>query len=276
MYDVSMTEASKSALVEVASSLSMYGKDLVLAGGWAPYFLTRGYFDHCGSKDIDLVLRPSIMVRYESIRQIVEELGYKETAKNPFRFEKNVRSPLDRKEYRVELDFLTEPSAAEQAYPLIRVQAGIKACLIKGSSIIFKFNYKENVEGVLPSDGKIVAELNVANIVGSLTMKGLALPRLSDKDAYDIYALTGFHMGSPKQASQEFLSNLNRVQMESTERRVISDSINMVRQAFRDPDSQGPYAVSRFTGQDIGAECHMRVGTFLEEIQSAFASNERI
>lgn len=63
MYDVKMTEASKSALVEVASSLSMYRDDFVLAGGWVPYFLTRGDFDHCGSRDIDLVLRPSVLTK---------------------------------------------------------------------------------------------------------------------------------------------------------------------------------------------------------------------
>jgi hypothetical protein len=51
----------------------------VLAGGWAPYFLAKDHFDHCGSKDVDLVLKPSIMVKYESIRKMVERLGYQGT-----------------------------------------------------------------------------------------------------------------------------------------------------------------------------------------------------
>jgi len=75
MYDRNQTEASKSALVELCSALNTYKNDFVLAGGWAPYFLTKDHFDHCGSKDVDLVLKPSIMVKYESIRKIVERLG---------------------------------------------------------------------------------------------------------------------------------------------------------------------------------------------------------
>jgi hypothetical protein len=91
LYDRNLTEASKSALVELCSALSIYKNDFVLAGGWAPYFLTRNYFDHCGSKDIDLVLKPTIMTKYESIKQIIKELGYKETI-NPFRYEKKALS----------------------------------------------------------------------------------------------------------------------------------------------------------------------------------------
>jgi len=52
---------------------------MVLAGGWASYFLVRGYFDHCGSVDIDFVLRPRVVERYENIKQILERLGYAPT-----------------------------------------------------------------------------------------------------------------------------------------------------------------------------------------------------
>jgi len=74
LYDRNLTEASKSALAELCSALSIYRNDFVLAGGWAPYFLTRNYFDHCGSKDIDIVLKPTIMTKYESIKQIIKEI----------------------------------------------------------------------------------------------------------------------------------------------------------------------------------------------------------
>jgi len=78
LYDPAKTDVSKGALVQLALALRAYRKDMVLAGGWAPYFLTLGHFEHCGSMDIDLVLRPSVMVRYERIREIVvEALRYK-------------------------------------------------------------------------------------------------------------------------------------------------------------------------------------------------------
>lgn len=270
VYDLNMTEASRSALVEIASRLDMYHDDFVLAGGWVPYFLTRGYFDHCGSRDIDLVLRPSIMPRYKSIRKIVEESGYSEVAQNPFRFERYMTSPIDRKEYRVELDFLTEPSAAEQAYPLVKVQQDLRACLIEGSSIVFKFNCKRTVDGVLPGNGRITVEIRMASVVGSLTMKGLALSRLNDKDSYDIYAVAGFHGGGPEQASQAFLNDLGIVRMKTTELSVLNDSFSRIRTAFGDSSSQGPYAVTRFIGQDINVESYMRVNAFLEGLPPVF------
>lgn len=270
MYDVKMTKASKSALVEVASSLSMYRDDFVLAGGWVPYFLTRGDFDHCGSRDIDLVLRPSVLTKYDSIRKIVERLGFSEVPDNPFRFERQVTSPTDKREYSVKLDFLTEPSPAEQAYPLIQVQRDLRACLIQGSSIVFKLNYKETVEGVLPGDGKIKLEMKVANVVGCLVMKGLALPRLSDKDSYDIYAVAGLHKGGPEQASQVFLSQLRNVALNTEETQTLRSGLGMIQESFKSPDSQGPYAVSRFIGQEMNTESYMRVNAFLRSIEPAF------
>ena len=83
MYDTNLTQLSKGALVEVASSLHMYSGDFVLVGGWEPYFLTQKFFSHCGSIDIDLVLKPKIMEKYSSIRDVVLSLGYEET-RNPF------------------------------------------------------------------------------------------------------------------------------------------------------------------------------------------------
>mgnify|MGYP001070809073 CR=1 FL=1 len=146
MYDQNLTEASKSALVEVCSALNTYGNEFVLAGGWALYFLTKEYFDHCGSKDIDLVLKPSVMVKYESIRKTVERLGYQETS-NPFRFEKDIISLLDKKEYTIGVDFLTEPRAAKKVLPLIKVQENLTACLIKGCSIAFKSTKRRQDSG---------------------------------------------------------------------------------------------------------------------------------
>jgi len=274
MYDRNLTEASKSALVEISSALSTYRNDFVLAGGWAPYFLTKGYFDHCGSKDIDLVLRPSIMVRYESIRKTVERLGYQPTP-NPFRFEKKVISPLDRKEYRINVDFLTEPKAAKRAFPLIKVQEDLTACLIEGSSIVFKFCYEAEIEGTLPDNGKIVTHINVADTVGALTMKGLALPRLVDKDSYDIYAITGFYRGNPNEASENYAELVKTAKSTAKEKETMKLSMSSINQAFRSVDSYGIYAVSRFVGANINADVYLRVSTFLKNVRpESFANNE--
>lgn len=110
LYDINLTEPSKGALVEIASSLDMYRKDFALVGGWAPYFLTQKFFSHCGSIDIDLVLKPKIMPRYSSIREIVLSLGYEET-RNPFRYSRTLKTADGKQDFKMELDFLTEPEA---------------------------------------------------------------------------------------------------------------------------------------------------------------------
>ena len=274
MYDRNLTEASRSALVELCSALNTYRGDFVLVGGWAPYFLTKDYFNHCGSKDIDLVLRPSIMVRYESIRKTVGRLGYQETP-NPFRFEKKVVSPLDKKEYRIGVDFLTEPKAAKKAFPLIKVQEDLTACLIEGSSIVFKFYYEMEIEGTLPNNGKIVTAINIADIVGSLTMKGLALPRLIDKDSYDIYAITGFHGGNPAKTAKSYVQRVRKAKLTTKEKSIIQFSMSRINQAFKSMDSYGVFAVSRFIGTNINSDVYLRVSTFLKNVNSAlFANNE--
>ncbi len=276
MYDRNLTEASRSALVELLLALNTYRNDFVLAGGWAPYFLIKDYFDHCGSKDIDLVLKPSVMVRYESIRKTVERLGYQGTS-NPFRFEKDVVSPADKKEYRMNIDFLTEPRAAKKAFPLIKVQEDLAACLIEGSSIVFKFQYENEIEGILPKGGKAVATVNIADIVGALTMKGLALPRLVDKDSYNIYAISGFYGGNPAKASETYLNRLKEAKLTIREKTVIQLSMRRINQAFRSIDSYGIFAVSRFVGTNISSDVYLRINTFLKNISSTvFANSEHL
>lgn len=164
------------------------------------------------------------MVKYKSIRKTVERLDYQETP-NPFRFEKKVVSPLDRKEYRIGVDFLTEPKAARKAFPLVKVQEDLTACLIEGSSIVFKFYYEAEIEGTLPDNGKIVTAINIADIVGALTMKGLALPRLIDKDSYDIYAISGLYGGNPDIASESYADLVKKAKLTARERGIIQFSI---------------------------------------------------
>lgn len=265
MYDRNLTEASKSALLELCSALTTYKNDFVLAGGWAPYYLTKNYFDHCGSKDVDLVLKPSIMIKYESIRKTIIRLGYEETS-NPFRFEKTVISPLDKKEYRIYVDFLTEPRAAAKISSLVKVQEDLTACLIEGSSIVFKLQYEDETEGMLPNNGRITVTVNIANIVGALTMKGLALPRLIDKDSYDIYAITGFYGGDPTKASEAYINQIKKAKLTAKEKSIIQLSLNRIHQTFKTIDSYGISAVSRFIGADINTDVYMRTNTFIKNV----------
>jgi hypothetical protein len=264
MYDRDATETSKGALVELCRALRQYRGDMVLAGGWAPYFLVRNYFDHCGSIDIDFVLKPRVIERYENIKQILERLGYTPT-RSVFRFDRTVTYARSGRAYKIEVDFLTAPEGAE-ALPsdwLASVQADLRACIIEGCSIVFNHNYELEVRGVMPNDGEASAKLNCANIVASLTMKGLALYRMKDKDSYDIYTLAGFYGKGPKQASEAFMNALNGKELEKT----TIDAVAEIKDGFASPTSQGPSAVMRFIGSEESRnDAYQRVSTFIKRL----------
>lgn len=266
MYDRDATETSKGALVELCRGLRQYRSNMVLAGGWAPCFLVKDFFDHCGSVDIDFVLKPKIVERYEGIKQILERLGYKPTG-SVFRFERVIASSKTGVKHRVEVDFLTEPGGAEKLPEdwLASVQSDLKACVIEGCSIVFRHNHEVGLRAVMPEDGEASAKLNCADIVGSLTMKGLALYRMKDKDSYDIYAVAGFHGGGPKQASDTFMKIIR--ERDKGPSKTTLNALNEIRDAFASPISQGPTAVERFIGsEDARNESYQRVRIFLQSL----------
>lgn len=265
LYDINQTEVSKGALVELALALELYRDQIVLAGGWAPYFLTRGYTEHCGSVDIDLVLRPSIMVRYESIRDIIISLGYKPT-KNPFRFKRELKA-LDGTPFPMHLDFLTEPKAKKHVKELLKVQEDLQAVFIPGCSIVFTFNYKEILSGTLPSGGKGSADIRTSDIVGTLTMKGLALgrPRKLEKDSYDIYTVAGFHGGGPDKAASRF-KKLIKNHCAGATPAVTKRALKRIKSGFESPNSFAAQAVSRFLEEDLSVDASERVSAFLSQV----------
>lgn len=265
MYDTNQTEASRGALVELTLSLELYKDDFVLVGGWVPYFLTQGYAEHCGSIDIDVVLRPSIVIRYESIRDIVVSLGYEPT-KNPFRFERQLKA-IDGTPFPMHLDFLTEPKVKQEVEALLDVQEDLQAVFIPSCSIVFTFNYTEIVKGILPSGGEGSANIRTSDIVGALTMKGLALgrPRKLEKDSYDIYTVAGFHGGTPHKAASRF-KKLIETLGDGVKPPVTIRALDKIRSGFASTNSYATQAVSRFVAEDISVDASERVSTFLSQI----------
>jgi hypothetical protein len=84
MYSRSITESSKSILIEVLRILGRYRDYVVLTGGWAPYFILEKFGEgrqHCGSIDIDFVLNPRLidLKVYETIVSLIEKRVYKPT-----------------------------------------------------------------------------------------------------------------------------------------------------------------------------------------------------
>ena len=76
VYAKEQVEVSHKALNEISETFNRsknLQKKFVLAGGWAPYFITFGKFEHTGSRDIDLVLSLQLMKTYSSIERLLTE-----------------------------------------------------------------------------------------------------------------------------------------------------------------------------------------------------------
>jgi len=265
LYERDLTEASKGALLELCMALSHYRGEFVLVGGWAPYFLTRQHFDHCGSVDIDFAVKPSIIPRYSTVKEVVEGLGYKVT-RNPFRFERGLKT-VSGKSFTVHLDLLTEPEHVLGHEFLVEVQEDLLACLIPGIGIVFDHCYEQELEATLPGGGEARHTVDVADIVGTLTTKGNALPRLKDKDSYDIYAVAGHHEGSPIRAAERFNESIQS--KGSKDEPTIARALRNIRYGFSSPSRYGCSSVSRFIGSDglIRNDAYQRVTTFLDNIR---------
>jgi hypothetical protein len=280
MYSKSITESSKSVLVEVLRILGSYRDYLVVTGGWAPYFILERFGEggqHCGSIDIDFVLNPHLidLKVYETIVSLIEKRGYKPYITDagevlPYRFYRNVKSPFDGVEYKIEVDFISEPDVVKRLSPekFLAVQKDLQAVVIRGSSIVFSHNFEHEVEGILPNGAETKAIAKVSDVVGSLATKGLALKgRYKEKDAYDIYFLLRHYRGGPKKAAERTHGFVNES--------IVAEALKEIKDKFRSGRSEGPFQVAYFLSpedermrEQIQGEAYTVLKTFLNSLNT--------
>ncbi|MFQ5539739.1 MAG: hypothetical protein ACE5FB_05010 [Candidatus Binatia bacterium] len=251
-YAVGVTEASKSALAEVVTALGRYRETLVLIGGWAPYFILEQFgrpqmeFDHVGSIDIDIVVDPSVIDvdQYATIVELLNARGYEPAEDSLFQFEKDIISPLDGKGYRVRVDFLTpQPLRGQgQAHRHRRVQRDLKARILPGAEVALEHSFMYQLQAQLPGDGIVEVELRVTDVVGALSLKGIAIgERYAEKDAYDIYALCAYYQDGPPSVAEAFRPFLHQDP--------IQRGLRAVAARFRAVEAEGPAWVAAFLSE---------------------------
>jgi len=280
MYSRSVTESSKSVLVEILRILGSYKDYLVLTGGWAPYFILERFGEggrHCGSVDIDFVLNPRMidLKVYETIVSLIERRGYRIYVADdgevlPFRFYRSVKSPLDGAEYKIKVDFISEPDIVERLSPdkFLAVQRDLQAVVIRGSSVVFSHNFEHNIQGVLPSAAETKVLAKVSDVVGSLATKGLALKgRYKEKDAYDIYFVLRYYKGGPKMAAEEVRGFF--------EDPVVAEALGEIKEKFRTVRSEGPFQVAYFLSPEdeglrerIQGEAYAVLSAFFDSLKN--------
>ncbi len=268
LYPYEITEASKSALLELGLALHSYHDDIVLTGGWAPYFLTKDHFRHCGSVDIDLALKTEIMPKYDTIREILEGLGYVAKAYRPFQFTRTIGSHIDGKEYPMHLDLLCEKEGTKDVFGFRDIQIDLQACAFDGLSLAFDFNFEQEIETVLPGNGTAKTTFKVIDLVGSLALKGRALlERDNPKDSYDIFALTHFN-GGPAPASEYFKKRVSGKKLSPIKEELLRQSLANITYGFKDEDHLGPFRVETFSENKYKRNIvAMQVNQFLKGLE---------
>lgn len=249
-YTHGVTEASKSVILELMTALHSYRDALVLVGGWVPYFLLQKYrradnpFEHVGSVDIDVAVNPEIVNDkvYATIVEIIEERGYTPRKDRnghiiQYSFERKINSPADGKEYIISVDFLSTQFEKQRRHR--EVQHDLRARTMRGCAVVFKHYEIYYLEGTLPDNGETSIEIKIANVVGCITTKGIALgERYEEKDAYDIYSIVANYKDGPRNVAEEIIPFMGD--------NLVTEGLENIKDRFKSIRADGPAWVANF------------------------------
>ncbi len=252
-YGPGVTAASRAVLLELMTLLRPYRDALVLVGGWVPSFLLEqrrrpdDRFVHVGSIDIDLAIDPARVEEpaYATIAELLRHRGYRpvpdrRAERLPGGFERDVRSPVNRKPYVIRVDFLTPAvNGADAGGRALVVQEALLARKIRGCEAAFRHQTTIQMSGTLPDGGALTVPLRMADVVASLAMKGIVLgERYREKDAYDIYALVAHYGQGPREVADALRGHLDDP--------LVAEGLRGIRAAFASRQAHGPAWVAAF------------------------------
>jgi len=256
-YAPDETAASISVLVELATALGAYREDIILVGGWVPYFLIQGNQKtfqsdsfqadafqsvfHIGSLDIDLALNIQTIrePRYQAISRILEQRGYvRRVAESPFGFVRETRTPKGIP-IEIHVDFLApEYGGTGKRRRHQRVQ-DILAHKARGCDLAFEHFLDIEIEAPLREGGITKARIRMANVLPCLAMKAFALgDRLKEKDAYDIYMVCKHYPGNPESVVRAVKPHVSN--------KLVREALEILSDRFIRLEAMGPAAVATF------------------------------
>jgi hypothetical protein len=252
-FMVEEIEACVIVMRELFLYLKPYRDQIVLIGGWVPYFLLEKYrfpgeYDqHVGSLDIDVALDAFSIpeTAYKSILEILRERGFyhkKDTLGKdiPASFLKKVVTE-NGKEIEVRIDFLAPEYGGTPKKRRHQLIQEILARKGRGTDIVFNHADIIHLSGPISSGANIDLDIKVADVTACFVMKGIALgERTSEKDAYDLYMLARFYKEGPKSVLSELMKLRNHGLMK--------EALKNIQEHFKDIKSLGPVSIAKFMG----------------------------
>lgn len=264
-YEDDVTATSRIGLAELMTVLGAYRDALVLIGGWAPYLILEQYgasgafqadavqadefqtgFAHVGSIDIDFVVDPTVVDadRYATIVELLLDRGYEPVTGSLYQFEKMITSASTGQAHLIRVDFLTPRPLAGQgrSHRHRAIQHDLRARTLEGAEVALTHWFWYEYDARLPDGAETRVRVKVADVVGSLALKGLAIgERYVEKDAYDIYALCAHCRGGPAAVAE----TLRPFRDEEPVRR----GLTVLAEKFRDKNAEGPTWVAVFLSE---------------------------
>lgn len=264
-YPQPAVELCLSVLVEFITIIGAYREDVVLVGGWVPYFLFEEYQqEHTGSLDIDVAMNFQRIneEEYKTLLELLREKGYK-AGSQPFIFHRTVKT-IDGREVTVDLNFLAgEYGGTGKSHRTQKIQ-DIKARKARGCDVAFEHPCSIKLKTRMPDGAVNEVDINVAGIIPFLVMKGMALwDRYKEKDAYDIYFTVQHYPRGAAGAADVFKPYLQN--------NLIREGLGKIKNKFQSIESPGPVWVVNFLEIDdpeekdrIQRDAFERVNAFLE------------
>ncbi len=246
-YGKREVEISLSVLIEVMTVLGEFRDQIVLVGGWIPYFLLEDKKDeHTGSLDIDIALdfRKISNESYRTILQLLKERGYLQQ-KQPYIFHREIEV-AGAPSITVQIDLLSsEYGGTGRSHRTQKIQ-DVRARKARGCDLVFEHYTPVKLQGKMPDGSFNELMINVADLIPFLVMKGMAIwERYREKDAYDIYFTILFYPGGIQTLVETFEPYL--------ENKLVEEGLGKIRSKFQDIE-MGPIWVVNFLEIDDSEE----------------------
>jgi hypothetical protein len=252
-FTVEEIEACVMVMRELFLYLKPYRNQIVLIGGWVPYFLLEKYKhsgeyeQHVGSLDIDVALDAFSIPEsaYKTILEILSVRGFHQRKDAmgrdiPASFLKSVVLE-NGKEIEVRIDFLAPEyggTAKKRRHQIVQDMLARKG---RGTDIVFDHADIIHLSGPISNGANIELDVKIADVTACFVMKGIAMgERTSEKDAYDLYMLARYYKEGPRSV----LSELKKLK----ENGLMKQALRNIQDHFKDVKSLGPVSIAKFMG----------------------------
>jgi len=266
-YGKSEVDTALSVLIELMTVLGEFRENIVLTGGWIPYFLLKESRDeHVGSLDIDIALDFHKISddTYQTILQALKNKGYKQ-GNQPFIFYRIITAE-DGRNVTVQVDLLAgEYGGTGKSHRTQSVQ-DVRARKARGCDLVFVHNRPLKVSGKMPDGSQNEVTIKIADVVPFLVMKGMSLwERYKEKDAYDVYFTLLHYPGGIEELAEVFKPFKRN--------KLVQEGLGKIRAKFKYIDAPGPIWLINFLDIDdkeekerIRRDAYERVNAFLDAL----------